>query len=152
MIKKPIEPSTVLPSSLYILATDWSVWSAWVEFKIGQKIARNAFVAATFHWRGSDRRMMRWFAFLLCCNIWQILYLFFELDKYRPSGCNQLCWTWIWQICCEIFKQQGSAKVVQLSKTATAWIYKNVLHLTRQNLPLKRFRTTPNALLMQEST
>ena len=30
------------------------------------------------------------------------------------------------------------------------WIYKNVLHLTRQNLPLKRFLRTPNALLMQD--
>ena len=51
--------------------------------------------------------------------------------------------------CYTIFKQSARAKVLQLSKTVGAWISKNFLHLTRQNLPLKRFRRTPNALLMQ---
>ena len=53
--------------------------------------------------------------------------------------------------CYKILKQQACAKVLQLSKTVKAWIYKNVLHLTRQNLPLKRFLRTPNACIADDA-
>ena len=70
-----------------------------------------------------------------------LFWIHFSLDKIQMWHHLQRFYT--------IFKQASCAKVLQLSKTVEAWIYKNVLHLTPQNLPLKRFPRTPNALLMQ---
>ena len=113
-------------------------------------IARNAFVTGTFQWRGYERRTIP----ILLYKIWQISHLY-ELVKNLLTDIIRLLAS-----CCPELECGKSANLLPNLQTTNCckgsttfpncWIYKNVLHLTRQNLPLKRFLRTPNALLMQD--